>query len=72
MKSIFAVLAVIGTTTSIASAQDYGTGSHTNGYMRQDGTYVPLHYQTNPNNSTSDNYGARGNYNPYTGRIGRE
>jgi len=76
MKSIFAMFVVLGTIGG-ASAQVYGTGSnpyshYTNGYVRQNGTYVPPHYQTNPNNSTSDNYRTRGNYNPNTGRIGGE
>lgn len=39
-------------------------------YKRTDGTYVPGHYRTRPNNSTFDNYSTRGNYNPYTGREG--
>jgi len=53
----------------------YGTGSnpqsHMNsGYMRNNGTYVQPYHQTNPNGTTSDNYGTRGNYNPYTGQTG--
>jgi hypothetical protein len=35
------------------------------GYTRKDGTYVAP-----PNRSRSDNYSARGNYNPYTGAKG--
>jgi hypothetical protein len=62
--------------TGVASAQDYGTGSnpenhYVNGYNRSNGTYVPPHYQTNPNGSTYDNYETRGNYDPYTGTTGR-
>jgi hypothetical protein len=34
------------------------------------GTEVQGHYQTNPNNTQRDNYGARGNVNPYTGSVG--
>jgi hypothetical protein len=53
----------------------YGTGSNHNShyvqpYTRQDGTYVQGHQQTNPNNTQLDNYGTRGNVNPYTGEIG--
>ena len=53
----------------------YGTGSSPNShyvqpYVRQDGTYVGGHYQTNPNNTQFDNYGTRGNYNPYTNQFG--
>jgi hypothetical protein len=66
MRSVLlgAVLALIG---SAALAQ----GSHyVQGYVRQDGTYVAPHYQTNPNGTTSDNYSTKGNVNPYTGQAG--
>ncbi len=53
----------------------YGTGSNPNsnsvdGYTRRDGTYVQPHQRTNPNNSQLDNYGTRGNTNPYGGQTG--
>jgi hypothetical protein len=53
----------------------YGTGSNprsnsVDGYTRSDGTYVAPHQRTNPNSTQSDNYGTRGNQNPYTGTYG--
>jgi hypothetical protein len=53
----------------------YGTGSNPNShyvspYTRSDGAYVGGHYQTNPNSTQLDNYGTRGNLNPYTGTYG--
>ena len=50
----------------------YGTGSNprshqSDGYTRNNGTYVAPHYQTNPNNTQMDNYGTRGNLNPHNG-----
>ncbi|WP_374545038.1 hypothetical protein [Rhodoblastus sp.] len=58
-----------------AHAQEYGYGSNSNGhyvqgYERNNGTYVQPHYQSNPNSTTYDNYGTRGNVNPYTGATG--
>jgi len=52
-----------------------GTGSNPSNhyvspYTTQNGTYVPGHYQTNPNSTQRDNYGTRGNVNPYTGTTG--
>jgi hypothetical protein len=52
-----------------------GSGSNTNShqvspYTTPNGTYVQPHRQTNPNNTQMDNYGTRGNYNPYTGAFG--
>ena len=83
MKWTFALALLIASATA-ASAQyggtqspngGYGTGSNPNShyvspYIRNDGTYVAPHQQTNPNNTQTDNYGARGNYNPYTGQTG--
>ena len=37
------------------------------GYSRKDGTYVPGHMGTNPDNSFWNNYSPKGNVNPYTG-----
>lgn len=52
-----------------------GTGSNPSStyvqpYTTQSGTYVQGHQRTMPDSSTSNNYGASGNYNPYTGAIG--
>lgn len=52
-----------------------GTGSNPNshsvdGYTKSNGKYVAPHQQTDPNGTTRDNYGTRGNVNPYTGKVG--
>lgn len=77
MKIIIASLALIAASgPALAQGYNYGTGSNSEshyvgGHVNRDGSYTSGHYRTNPNDSTSDNYGARGNYNPYTGRTGR-
>jgi hypothetical protein len=53
----------------------YGTGSNPNShyvspYTNSHGTTVQGHNQTNPNSTQYDNYGTRGNVNPYTGATG--
>jgi hypothetical protein len=59
-----------------SSGYGYGTGSNPSShyvqphYNLQSGGYTGGHYQTNPNNTQLDNYGARGNFNPYTGGYG--
>jgi hypothetical protein len=55
---------------------NYGTGSnphdhYVQGYTTRGGSYVEPNYQTNPNSSIHDNYGAAGNYNPHNGAFGR-
>lgn len=52
-----------------------GTGSNLNSHyvsphITSRGTYVGGHHATNPNNTQLDNYGTRGNVNPYTGAVG--
>jgi hypothetical protein len=61
--------------SSGSSYPTYGTGSNsgshsTGGYTTNQGTYVQPHQQTNPNSTQYDNYGTRGNVNPYTGQTG--
>jgi hypothetical protein len=74
MKQLSLAAALILAATA-AHAQYTGTGSNpsshgVSGYMTNSGTYVPPHQQTNPNNTQMDNYGSRGNVNPYTGAVG--
>lgn len=39
-------------------------------YVKKDGTVVAAHRQTNPNRTQRDNWSAKGNVNPITGRVG--
>lgn len=64
MKALILTAALLGTALT-ASAQ-----VSVNGYLRNDGTYVAPHVRSNPNGYQFDNYGARGNTNPYTGQRG--
>jgi hypothetical protein len=73
MKAFLFGIAIVALPT-VALAQ-YGTGSNLNSHyvqphMTSSGESVSGHYQTNPNSTTLDNYGTRGNVNPYTGAIG--
>jgi len=52
-----------------------GTGSNPSSHyvaprLNSNGSYVGGHQQTNSNNTQLDNYGTRGNVNPYTGAVG--
>jgi len=39
-------------------------------YKPSTGSYVMPSYRTSPNKTKLDNYSTKGNYNPYTGKIG--
>jgi hypothetical protein len=74
MKTLL-LAALLAASATAAQAQLYGTGSNPNshvvqGYTRSNGTYVAPHIQTNPNGTQLDNYGTRGNVNPYNGNVG--
>jgi hypothetical protein len=74
MKQIFLAAALTLAATA-AQAQLYGTGSNSRShtvspYVNSQGTYVGGSRATNPNNTQMDNYGTRGNVNPYTGAVG--
>src|SRR3954451_5146197 len=54
-----------------------GTGSNSSsqsvsGYTTKNGTYVAPHTATNPNSTRTDNYEAKGNYNPSNGMFGNK
>ena len=42
------------------------------GYTKKDGTYVQPHKQTNPDQLRRNNYSSEGNYNPNTGKQGKQ
>ena len=53
----------------------YGSGSNpqsqgVQGYQNPNGGYVQPYGRTVPNGTQTDNYGTRGNLNPYTGATG--
>lgn len=53
----------------VFSCECYAT-TYVKGYTRKDGTYVNGYYRSTPNHTKLDNYSTRGNYNPYTGKVG--
>lgn len=60
----FVIFAAFG--SSVSQAGD----SYTHGYTRSNGTYVQGYHRTTPDNTVNNNYGTRGNVNPYTGAYG--
>jgi hypothetical protein len=71
----FILAAALALAATAAQAQLYGTGSNSRShavspYVASQGTYVGSSRATNPNNTQMDNYGTRGNVNPYTGAVG--
>jgi hypothetical protein len=63
MKKLLALAALVAVTA--ASAQTY-----VQGHYRKDGTYVAPHYRSDANDTKTDNYSSKPNYNPYTGQQG--
>lgn len=63
-----------GSTYGSSSGSTYGSSGSRDHFVRphnrDDGSSVGGHYRTNPNGTTLDNYGTRGNVNPYTGKSG--
>lgn len=62
-------------TAAQAQYRTYGTGSNPSSTYVQprvnsNGTYTGGHYRTSPNRTQMDNFGSRGNHNPYTGGTG--
>jgi hypothetical protein len=51
-----------------ASAE--GADGQVKGTFRKDGSYVPPHHRTKPNQTKLDNYSSKPNVNPYSGKAG--
>lgn len=65
MKRTYLVLTLALGVSGIAEADTY-----VQPHFRSNGSYVPGHYRSAPNNSAFDNYSTRGNVNPYNGNPG--
>jgi hypothetical protein len=77
---IFLVVCVFGSVAFAKGSSDSvgnsGTGSNPHSgyvqpYGKKNGKYVRGHYKTKPNKSKKDNYGAKGNRNPYNGKTAK-
>ena len=66
MKKILFLLVLTSLIIPVVEARDV----RVNGGYRSDGTYAQPHYRTSPNSTQSDNWGTKGNTNPYTGAPG--
>ena len=66
MKKILFLLVLASLTIPVVEARDVPV----KGGYRSDGSYVQPHYRTSPNSTQSDNWGTKGNTNPYTGAPG--
>ena len=73
ITSVVIALSLLIPMTLTATAASHRSGSRVHSvrsHVTRRGTYVPRHYQTNPNHTKRDNYSTRGNVNPYTGKAG--
>ena len=67
----FLVLALSTAVVSAKNSSGSSGGSHQiRGHVKKDGTYIPPHHATNPNNTQRDNWTSKPNVNPYTGKEG--
>lgn len=57
----------------LAAPLAFAASSHSvKGYMKKDGTFIQSHKQTNPDQIRRNNYSSEGNYNPNTGKQGKQ
>ena len=62
---LIVVVSVLGLSASHADAS-----VRVRSYTTKRGTYVAPSYRSNPDHIKSNNYSAKGNYNPYSGKKG--
>jgi hypothetical protein len=70
-----ALFGFAGSHSSSSSSGSYGTGSKSSsttvrGYTKSSGEHVNSYHRTTPDSTQRNNYGAKGNFNPYTGKVG--
>jgi hypothetical protein len=54
------------------SASAFAQSTYVRPHIRHDGTYVEGHHRSTPDHTVDNNYGTRGNINPYTGQEGTQ
>jgi len=68
---IVAILVAMSVFAGFAPPQaEAGGTSRVKGYVKKKGAMVKPHRRTKPNKKKTDNYGAKGNVNPGTGKAG--
>jgi len=61
----------IGLATALLVLPAVARASHVRGYVRHStGRYVAPHYRSTPDHMRMNNYSAKGNVNPFTGKEG--
>lgn len=63
-------LSMYSPTIEARGGHSSGGRIHVKAYTKKDGTYVPAHNRTAPNNTKKDNWSTKGNVNPETGKVG--
>lgn len=73
MKALLLSLCLLGFAVAGFAQRSYrprGSTVHVRGTVTRRGSYRPPHYRTAPNHTQRDNWSAKGNRNPYTGKPG--
>ena len=70
MKKIFLTIILFVGLLSFSSFVEARTIKARGYYKPSTGRYIAPHYKTTPNKTRFDNYSAKGNYNPYSGKRG--
>ncbi len=63
--STFLIIVLFGLAVNLVDAS-----TRVRGHTTKRGTYVPSYYKSSPNSTKLDNWSTKGNYNPYTGKLG--
>ena len=70
--NIRAVFILFNLSLGMAWGQSNPDSHQVKGYTDKRGAYHQPHRQTNPNKTEKDNYGSKGNINPYNGKEGKK
>lgn len=70
LKKFFVFVFLLTTLFTISASNVEARSIKVKSYTTRNGTYVNSYRRTAPNRIRYDNYSAKGNYNPYSGKSG--
>lgn len=73
MKALLLSICLLWFTLPVFAYRSYhphGGTVHVRSTVTRRGTYRPAHFRAAPNHTQRDNWSAKGNVNPYTGKAG--
>jgi hypothetical protein len=71
-RLLFLIVLVLTALTIFPSYSESNSETCVKAHVKKSGKPVSAHKRKSPNKAKLDNYGTKGNVNPYTGKVGKD